>query len=279
MRHNAFYYILFPKVYQCNIIRFMKSAHFREAARTTIPVFFGYIAIGIPLGLMVVNAGYAWWLAPVMSILMFAGAGEYMAIGFFANGVTLANIALAELLINVRHIFYGLSLFTKFKNVGRWKPVLIFCLTDETYSLLTMTDAPENANKGSYFAAIALLDYSYWVLGTIIGAIAGTLIPFSFEGVDFALTALFAVLLISQIEKSHDALPPVIGAATVTAAIVLSKIGVLPSEHILLVSLVLGVAALMLLRGKAISQNGGGSGAGAGASETSGGANGMEDLK
>lgn len=260
-------------------MRFMKSEHFRSAAKTTAPVFFGYIAIGIPLGLMVVNAGYAWWLAPVMSILMFAGAGEYMAIGFFANGAALATIALTEFLINIRHIFYGLSLFTKFKNVGRWKPVLIFCLTDETYSLLTMTDAPENANKGSYFAAIALLDYSYWVLGTIIGAIAGTLIPFSFEGVDFALTALFAVLLISQIEKSHDALPPVIGAATVTAAIVLSKIGVLPSEHILLVSLVLGVAALMLLRGKAISQNGGGSGAGAGASETSGGANGMEDLK
>lgn len=233
----------------------MKLEHFRKAANSTLPVFFGYIAIGIPLGLMVVNAGYAWWLAPIMSILMFAGAGEYMAIGFYTSGATLGTIALAELLINIRHIFYGLSLFTKFKKIGRWLPVMIFTLTDETYSLLTMTDAPEDADKGSYFATIALLDYSYWITGTIIGAVAGTLIPFSFEGVDFALTSLFAVLLISQIEKSHDALPPLVGGITVTAAIILSKIGVLPSQHILLVSLVIGITVLMLLRGKAMTKN------------------------
>lgn len=214
-----------------------------------MPVFFGYIAIGIPFGLMVTTAHYPWWIAPLMSITMYAGAGQYVAIGLFAAGAPLAAIAVTELFVNIRHIVYGLSLITKFKNVGKWKPFLAFALTDETYALLTGINLPEHANPGTFYGIIALLDYLYWILGGVIGAVAGTLLPFSFEGVDFALTSLFAVLLINQLKAAKDIIPAAIGIAVTLAAIMLSKFGIMNSNQILIAALSGGIAVLILLRG------------------------------
>lgn len=228
----------------------MNKKNFVQAARITLPVLFGYLAIGIPFGLMIVNAGYPWWIAPIMSLTMYAGAGQYMAVGLFASGATIGTIAVTELLINIRHIVYGLSLITKFRETGKWKPYLVFALTDETYSLLTGCDVPNGANPGSFYGTIAILDHSYWIAGSTIGAAAGTLIPFPLDGVDFALTALFAVLLVSQIEKSKDYLPPVIGAAATVFVIILSRLGILGSGNILLAALAIGLTALILTRGR-----------------------------
>jgi 4-azaleucine resistance transporter AzlC len=232
----------------------MNKSLLTQAAKITLPVLFGYLAIGIPFGLMIVNAGYPWWIAPVMSTLMYAGAGQYMAVGLFAAGASLGTIAVTELFINIRHIVYGLSLITKLKDTGKWKPYIVFALTDETYSLLTSCPLPEDVAPGPYYGTIALLDHLYWIAGSTIGAAAGTLLPFKFTGVDFALTALFAILLIGQIEQSHDALPPVIGGICVTMAIILSRFGILPAQHILLIALALGITALILIRGKGFSE-------------------------
>ncbi|MBQ9239104.1 MAG: AzlC family ABC transporter permease [Treponema sp.] len=224
----------------------MTKEVWRQAARTTIPVLFGYIAIGIPAGLMIVDAGYPWWLAPVMSVTMYAGAGQYMAAGLFATGASLGTIALTELLLNIRHLFYGFSLLTKFTAAGAWKVPLIFLLTDETYSLLTTTAPPEQVPPGRYYAVIALLDWSYWIIGSTIGAVAGTVLPFNFAGVDFALTALFAVLLMDQIEQTHDISSAAIGALVTVGMILLARLGVLPPEHILLASLTCGIVVLII---------------------------------
>ena len=214
-----------------------------QAFKVTIPVLFGYLAIGIPFGLMLVNAGYPWWLAPIMSVLMYAGAGQYMAVSLFAAGASLSITAITMLLLNIRHIVYGLSLITPFKDTGKWKPYLIFALTDETYALMTSCPLPRGVPAGSFYGAIAVLDHLYWIAGSLIGAVAGTLIPFSFAGVDFALTALFAVLLIDQVKKSKDMVPPIIGFVVTIGAILL-----VPSDYVLLASLVAGVAILMLVR-------------------------------
>ena len=123
----------------------MINSNFIKIVKLTLPVFFGYIAIGIPFGLMLVKNGYPWWLSPVMSLTMYAGAGEYMAIGLFASGASFGAIAVAELLLNIRHIVYGLSLIEKFKDTGKWKPYLVFALTDETYALMTSIPLPVNA--------------------------------------------------------------------------------------------------------------------------------------
>jgi len=222
---------------------------FSKALKVSLPVFFGYIAIGIAFGLMLVEKGYPWWLSPVMSVFIFAGAGQYVAVGLFAAGTPLSMIIFAELLVNIRHIVYGLSLISKFQNIGKWKYYIIFGLTDETYSLLTTTEVPEGSKPGPFYFYIAALDQSYWILGSIIGAVAGALIPFDFTGVDFALTALFVVLLIDQIEKTKDLLPPVVGSIVTIIAIVLWRCGVFAdANNILLIALAAGIATITLLR-------------------------------
>ena len=179
------------------------SSVIKTAFPVTIPVLFGYIAIGIPFGLMLVKAGYPWWLAPIMSVLMYAGAGQYIAIGLFAANAPLAGMLVTMLMVNIRHIVYGLSLIEKFRGVGKWKAYLVFSLTDETYAILTGVKAPDNIKPGSFYGTIALLDQSYWILGSVVGALAGELIPFSFAGIDFALTALFVVLLMDQLTRTR----------------------------------------------------------------------------
>ena len=221
----------------------MNKGFLLQAFKITLPVFFGYLAIGIPFGLMLVNAGYSWWLAPIMSVLMYAGAGQYMAVALFSASSSLSVIAVTMLLLNIRHIVYGLSLISPFKETGKWKPYLIFALTDETYALMTSCPLQKGISAGTFYGSIALLNHSYWILGSIIGAVAGTLIPFSFEGVDFALTSLFAVLLIDQIKKSKDLIPPIIGVIVTFLAILF-----VPSDYILLTALAIGVVTLTLIK-------------------------------
>ncbi|MCF0241598.1 MAG: AzlC family ABC transporter permease [Treponema sp.] len=227
----------------------MKKNYFLKALKISLPVLFGYLAIGIAFGLMLVKAGYPWWLAPIMSLTMYAGAGQYIAVGLFSAGIPLFMILITEALVNIRHIVYGLSLISKFKECRKWKYYMIFGLTDETYSLLTTTDAPEDSDKGKFYFTIAILDHSYWILGSIIGAVAGALIPFDFAGVDFALTALFVVLLIDQIEKSHDIIPPIAGFAGTLAAIILWRFGLLKdSNNILLIGLTVGIGLISAIK-------------------------------
>lgn len=228
----------------------LDQSNFHRAIRTTLPVFFGYIAIGIPFGLMLVNAQYPWWLAPVMSVLMYAGAGQYIAVGLYAAGTPLVAILLAQFFVNIRHIFYGLSLISKFRNIGKIKYFLMFALTDETYALLTSVTVPKGADAGAYYGTIALFDWLYWIAGSTIGALLGTMIPYDFAGVDFALTTLFVVLLLNQIKASRDVLPPLTGIVVTVVAIVLSRLGILPSQHILLSSISLGLFALIAMRSR-----------------------------
>jgi 4-azaleucine resistance transporter AzlC len=180
-----------------------------------------------------------------MSLVMYAGAGQYMAIGLFAAGAHLGTIVVSMLLLNIRHIVYGLSLLRQYHAAGPGRFYLVFALTDETYALLTTAEPPSDIPPSVFYVAIAALNQSYWVLGSLIGALAATIIPFDFAGVDFALTALFAVLLIEQIRSTHRILPPLIGAAATLAALLF-----VPPAHVLLASLALGVAALTLIYGR-----------------------------
>ena len=179
----------------------MNTHCLKVALRATIPVFLGYISCGIAFGLITINAGYPWWLAPATGILIFAGAGQFLAVPLFAAGTPIPVILVTELLLNIRHIVYGLPLINQFKECRRYKPYLIYALTDETFSLLTTTTVPPDIPAEDYYFAVSILDQSYWVGGSLIGALVGAMIPFDMTGVDFALTALFAVLSIDQIQK------------------------------------------------------------------------------
>lgn len=234
----------------------MNGYLFRQCYKITTPIFFGYIAIGIPFGVMIVQAGYPWWMSLFMSIVMYSGAGQYIAAGLLGAGAGIAEIILTEFFVNIRHIVYGLSLIEKTKGIGAWKPLIVFTLTDETYAILSSTDVPKNVSRGPFLGLIGLLDYIYWCLGAVIGALACNLLAKYglaqyLDGVDFALTSLFVVILSGQIKQSHDVFPPLIGAVTCVFTVVLSRLGYLASSNIIFAAIILSLNIIVLARAKA----------------------------
>ena len=170
----------------------------------SIPVAMGYVPLGMVFGFLFVQAGASWWLALLASIFVFAGAAQFMMIPMLSLGLPLASIALATLVVNLRHVFYGLSLLDRLpaKPWARW--YLVFALTDETYSVLTTL--PSNTSTRQ-MVAVALLNQGWWVLGTLLGAVIGTQAQVPLVGLDFALAALFAVLAVEQWRSADSSAP------------------------------------------------------------------------
>lgn len=223
----------------------------KQCVKITSPIFFGYIAIGIPFGIMVVHAGYPWWMSPFMSLTMFSGAGQYIAIGLLTSGAALPEIFLTEVFVSIRHIVYGLSLLDKTSGIGLWKVPVIYTLSDETYAILSSMDAPHSVNKGAFMALIGILDFSYWFLGCLVGAVACNVLEYYnlaqyLNGVDFALTALFVLILTGQIKGSRDFFSPAVGAVCCLVSILLYRLGFLGSSNVIFASLLLGLNVLIL---------------------------------
>lgn len=171
---------------------------FRAAFPYTIPVMTGYLFIGMAFGVMIQEKGYNFLWAMFMSLVCYAGSGQYLAVTFFVPGIRLTHMIFMEFMLNIRHIFYGLSLLERFGRMGKKRLYMIFSLTDETYSLFFITKVPPGVREDEFLFAVAVLDHSYWILGSGIGALAGTLIPFDAAGIDFAMTALFTVIMVEQ---------------------------------------------------------------------------------
>lgn len=184
---------------------------YKKAFPYTIPVLTGYLFIGIAFGVMYAGKGYSFLWAILMSLLVFAGSGQYLAVNFFVPGFSFIQVIFLTLMVNVRHIFYGLSLLEKFNRMGKKRWYMIFGLTDETYSLLCTTDTPEGVAEDKFLFAIATLNQSYWVIGSAIGGLAGAYIPFNAEGIDFAMTALFVVIFVEQWMEGSNRIPAVLG--------------------------------------------------------------------
>lgn len=213
----------------------------------TVPVLMGYLAIGIAFGLMLQEAGYNFIWAFFMSLTIYAGSGQYLGVTLLATAASLGTVALMTLLINFRHLVYGLSMLEKFRGMGWRKLYMIFSLTDETYALLSSAQAPIGVDPRRFYFAIALLDQSYWILGSVIGGVAGALIPFSTEGVDFAMTALFVVIAVDQWRACQKHLPALIGGGvTVVFLIILGSL--YGQDQMLLISLGVIVLLLLILR-------------------------------
>ena len=192
---------------------------FRKAFPYTIPVLTGYLFIGIAFGVMYAEKGYSFLWAILMSVLVYAGSGQYLAVNFFVPGISFVQVIFLTFMVNVRHIFYGISLLDKFHKIGIKRWYMIFSLTDETYSLLCTTNVPKDVDEGKFLFAISVLDHLYWVLGSAIGAIAGTVLPINSEGIDFAMTALFVVIFIEQWMERKNRIPELIGVVVAIVAL------------------------------------------------------------
>lgn len=184
----------------------------REAFLATLPVMTGYLVLGFGFGIILKAAGFGVLLAFGMSLLIYAGSMQYVAVGLLTGGASLLTAALTTLMVNARHLFYGVSMLEPYGSIGKVKPYLIFGLTDETYSLLVAENpriSPEERER--YCFLVTLLDHAYWVVGSVAGAVAGSLVRFNSEGVDFALTALFLTVFLEQWLSSKRHAPALIG--------------------------------------------------------------------
>ena len=192
----------------------------RYAFYKSIPVLAGYVVLGIGFGILMRNAGYGLAWTAAMSIFIFAGSMQYVMVGLLTGGASLLTTAITTLMVNARHLFYGISMISRYKETGKKKPLLIFCLTDETYSLVCR-DFPEETDVQKYYLGVSLLNYFYWNLGTVIGAVVGSLITFNTAGIEFSMTALFVSVVVEQWLTAKNHLPALCGFAASILALVL----------------------------------------------------------
>lgn len=184
----------------------------KNAFISTIPVLTGYLVLGFGFGIILKSSGYGILLALIMSLFIYAGSMQYVAVGLLTSGASWIVAAFTTLMVNARHLFYGISMLDRYKGTGKRKPYLIFALTDETYSLLCNENQKiEEEQKKNYYFFVSLFNHVYWVLGSVIGALIGTIVNFNTEGIDFALTALFITIFVEQWLSSKKHFPAIIG--------------------------------------------------------------------
>ena len=217
----------------------------KTAFKVSIPIMMGYCVLGFAFGLLLVSFDYSWYLAPLMSIFIYAGALQFVAINFFNIKAGLIDIAIASWFVNLRQSFYGLSLLKKYKKAGKLKPYLIFGLTDETYGILTTIDEDDHLKKEWYYFFLTLFNQSYWLLGSTLGAIVGSAIEFNTAGLEFSLTALFIVLCLEQYKKIKNNIPFLIAILVSVFSLIF-----IPSDKMLVFSIGLALIFLFSLKSK-----------------------------
>jgi len=217
----------------------MKWKTLRLAFIHTIPVLMGYMFLGAAFGILLESKGYHFGWALLMSLLIYAGSMQFVAVELLSAGVNFWIAILMTLMINARHLFYGLSMLDKYKNMGKKKPYMIFSLTDETFSLICSANVPEGIDKDRFYFFVSLLDQLYWVTGSVIGGLIGTVLPFDAKGIDFAMTALFVVIFVDQWKSSGDHIPAVTGICCSLLCLILFGADnfILPSMIVILVLL------------------------------------------
>ena len=166
---------------------------------TTVPVMAGYLILGMAFGILLADKGYSVLWALLMSTTIYAGSMQFVLVPLLASAASPLTVAVTTLFVNSRHVFYGLSFIESFKKM-KTQLYMIFSLSDETYSVLCSckNEDPEEKNRPAWFL-INLFDQSYWIIGSVIGALLGQVLPFDFTGIDFSMTALFVVILLDQV--------------------------------------------------------------------------------
>lgn len=216
----------------------LKFAFFR-----TIPIFCGYLFLGMAFGLLLQQAGFGPIWAFISSLFIYAGSMQFVLVSFIGGGLGVISIIIITLSINCRHIFYGISFIEKFKSMGKKYLYMIFSLTDETYSLLCSSETLPGVDEDKYLFSIALLDHCYWIFGSVLGAVLGEIIPFDTTGVDFAMTALFAVIFTEQWLSFKTHIPAITGIICGTVCLI-----IFGADKFILPAMISSVCVLMIMK-------------------------------
>ena len=222
----------------------MKTKAFRAALPYTLPICVGFLFLGMSYGFLMRSQGFSFVYPMLMSLFIFAGSMEFVT----ANLLLMPTFQplhafLLTLMVNARHLFYGLSMLDKFQNLGWKKPYLIFGLCDETFSIHCAVPPPEGVDRGWFMFFVTVLNQLYWVAGATLGALLGYLIHFNTTGIEFVMTALFVVIAVDQWKAAKDHLPAFLGAGCTLLFLIL-----VGEEQMLLPALGAIVVALLLLR-------------------------------
>lgn len=219
-----------------------RRAALRAAFPATIPVMTGYLCLGMAYGVLMQSKGYGPLWSTLMSAVAFGGSMQFAAITLLTMAFDPFQAFFLAVMVNARHMFYGLSLLDKYKGLGWARIPLVYLLSDETFSLVSTLTPPEDVDRRRFYLYISLLDYAYWVAATALGGLLGNVITFNTEGMDFALTALFVVLFLEQWKKWESRPAGIIGV--VCAAVSLAVFGaenlVIPAMVLVLISLLGG---------------------------------------
>ena len=216
---------------------------FNFALKQTVPIFFTYLFIGVAFGALMSEAGYGILLTVASAVLIYAGSMQLLMVPMLAGGAPLWSLAVTALLINARHIFYGVGFIERFRKMGWRAPYMVLSLTDETYSLLSSVRYEDGMDASRAAFWIAALDHIYWIFGCLLGAAAGRFLPFDLRGLEFSATAFFLVVVVDQWRMHRSKIPFI--TALVGAACFLLLFG---RENFLIPTLLSSAAALLLLR-------------------------------
>lgn len=186
---------------------------FKYAFKRSLPIMAGYLVIGMGFGVLLETKGYGFLWALIMSCFIYAGSMQYVAIDLISGGASLISAALMTLMVNARHLFYGISMIERYRNTAPFKPYLIFGLTDETYSVVCSGKVPEGVDEKKYFFLVTLFAQCYWIAGSLIGSLVGTVINFNSTGIDFSMTALFLVVFVEQWQSTKNHISAIVGVA------------------------------------------------------------------
>jgi 4-azaleucine resistance transporter AzlC len=223
----------------------------KESFPYTIPVFTGFVFLGIAYGILMNSKGFDVLFITLFSLLAYAGSAQFIVIGLFALNVDPIYVFILTFIVNARHIFYGISMLKRFKNCGKLKYYLIFAMSDESFSIIHTAKIKKNINEKLFMFYVTFLNHIYWVIGSLIGAIIGTLITFNTQGLDFILTALFIVILLNSWENIENRKPAIIGI--ISAIVCLILFGV---ENYMVIAMISIVLLLSFFKNNIIEKKG-----------------------
>lgn len=217
----------------------------------TIPIFAGFWFLGLTYGIYMNVSGFSFWYPMIMSLTIFAGSVEFVAVNMLLGAFNPIQALAMTLMINARHLFYGISMLDKFRGTGMKKIYLIFGMCDESFSINYTAHIPEDVDPGWFMFFVTLFNHLYWFSGSILGGIFGSLIHFNTQGLDFVMTAMFVVIFIEQWlkEKQHT-------SALVGLGISLICLITFGSDNFIVPAMFVIIGILTLLR-KSIEKGGG----------------------
>ena len=228
----------------------MKRKAFKAALPYTLPICIGFIVLGMSYGFLMRSKGFPLIYPMLMSLFIFAGSMEFVTVNLLLSDFNPLHVFFLTLMVNARHIFYGISMLDKYKNCGWKKPYLIFGMCDETFTVNCAVTPPEDVDKGWFMFFVTLLNQIYWVSGATLGALLGYIIHFDASGIEFVMTALFVVMFINQWEETKEHTPALMGLGCSLLCLL-----IFGSSNFIIPAMILIVLCLSLCKGKLEAKN------------------------